>query len=114
MSLKVQKYDVSIYQGEDADILSFKWLQPDRTPIDLTGCQVRMQIRAVTGDLLLDRSLNDGVRITDSVIYISVRANEIATIAVRQGVYDVFITDSLGMAHKVLFGEVRIIQAVTR
>lgn len=111
---KVPRYDLDIYQGEDATILAFRWLQPDKQPVDLTGCSVRMQIRTLTGDLLIDRDMDHGIEIADGVITIKVSATELHDITAKQAFYDVFVTDSMGQIHKVLFGEARIISAITR
>ena len=91
-----------------------KWLNPDKTEIDLSGMTCHMQIRSmVNGVLLLNRTMESGITITDNLIHVTATPEDTSSISYPTGVYDLFITDSNGSTTKLIYGDVFIVENVT-
>jgi hypothetical protein len=100
------KLDLKIQRGSTYRRL-FHILQPDKTPLDLTGCAIRSKIRKSRHDSTI--SLNFHAEITDPLtgeFTVSLSAAETETVGFATGVYDVEIVFSNGDVQQVLFGGV--------
>lgn len=74
--------------------------QSDGTPVDLTGCTARMQIRTLDGRLLLDLSTPPGSGLVidgpAGVIHRRITAGQTALLPIDGGLYDLEITPLSG------------------
>lgn len=112
----VPQNNITVIQGEDSTLLELQWLDSDSVAIDLTGSTAFMQIRtSEKGALLLDRSIGNGITITNNTFIVSLSALESQSIinTSGSGVYDFFVVDSLGKRKKLISGTVTLESSVT-
>lgn len=112
-----------IYQGATfSKTLTWK-TAPDedspKTPVDLTGCTARMQVRAKIGAtevLLTLTTENGGITLggTAGTIDLLIEAEDTAAITWTSGVYDLEIIFTNGDVRRLLYGEVVVSREVTR
>ena len=108
------EYTLRIYEG--AEFGKRMQLQADAGgSIDLTGATVSMQIRqtpsAVTSKDWSSYITLDGA---NGVFTIDVPSSQTTDFEYQKGVYDIEIVTSGGKTHKLLYGEVRIVDEVTQ
>lgn len=89
------------------------------TPVNLTGCVPRMQIRPSIGSsvVILDLKVNNFISITDpqeGKITIEIPPNETQILDFNYGVYDIEILFENGDVIRFLEGKVRLSPEVTR
>lgn len=90
MAIKKQ----SIKRG-DTFVCQFAHLQPDNTPLDLSNCTARLQVRDKSDNLLIDADLTSGLSIPnpiDGIVYCRIEADVMRTIPVGTHFYDLEIT----------------------
>lgn len=115
--------DRSIMQGATF-LWSFTWkTAPDedsaKTPVDLTGCTARMQVRAKIGasEVLLSLTTeNGGIALggTAGTIDLLIDDETTAAITWTSGVYDLEIVHPGGQVRRLMYGSVVVSQEVTR
>lgn len=114
--------DLTIYQGQTLN-KKFKWRTgktvADSTPVDLTGCTARMQVRerlASDTALLELTTENGGIALggADGTITMQMSAADTTAIEWRRGVYDLEIEFPDGTVIRRLQGRVTVSQEVTR
>ena len=111
-------FDFTIYQGSDFDC-TIQWLS-NNTPVDLTGCALRMQIResAKSPIVILSLTTENGllsiVPGDQGFIKITVSAELSRTLDFKTAVYDLEINFSGGKITRFLQGTVTLSQEVTR
>lgn len=114
--------ELGIYQGASY-IQPIEWLLDDadgnRTPVDLTGCSVRMQIRRRVNspDVELDLGADGHIRITNAVagqLLIDIPPDVTAGLGFRTAVHDIEIEFSGGEVLRFARGPVVIDREVTR
>ena len=117
------KVPLKIYQGATF-FESWAWsTAPDEssayTPVDLTGCTVRMQIRAkieATTPLLTLTTENGGISLggTAGTIELLIDADDTAALTWTSGVYDLEIVFPGGQVTRLTYGSVTVSPEVTR
>lgn len=112
------KLKFTIYQGATFR-RPLRWLNPDKTPIDLTGCAARMQVREDIDApaVLLELSTDNG-RIalggTAGTVELLVDAVTTAAIAWESGVWDLEIAHPGGDVTRLAEGPISVRREVTR
>ena len=112
------KLKFTIYQGATFR-RPLRWLNPDKTPIDLTGCAARMQVREDIDapTVLLELSTDNG-RIalggTAGTVELLVDAVTTAAIAWESGVWDLEIAHPGGDVTRLAEGSISVRREVTR
>lgn len=115
------KVNINILQGETfTRVDTWKAGAPNYTPVDLTGCTARMQIRTAveSAEVVLELSTDNG-RITlggaAGTITMRLTAAETAALPPRlQAVYDLEIVHSNGDVRRLMAGKVSVSPEVTR
>lgn len=117
------KVPLKIYQGATF-FESWAWsTAPDEssayTPVDLTGCTARMQIRAkieATTPLLTLTTENGGISLggTAGTIELLIDADDTAALTWTSGVYDLEIVFPGGQVTRLTYGSVTVSPEVTR
>ena len=115
---KAIERDICIEQGATFDE-TFTWLNPDKSPVDLTGASGRMQIRQTIEDdpPLLELTDGNGRSIlggTAGTIQLLVSATDTAAITWVGGVYDLEIELASGYVRRLFKGQVTVDNEVTR
>lgn len=114
--------DLPIYQGASFR-LPISWQLEDeegqRTPVDLTGCAVRMQIRRriSSPDVELDLGAQGYIQITDplqGLLLIDLPPEATAALSFRTGVHDIEIEFSGGEVLRFACGAIAVDREVTR
>lgn len=114
--------DLPIYQGSSFR-LPISWQLEDedgaRTPVDLTGCAVRMQIRRriSSPDVELDLGAQGYIQITDPLqgqMLIDLPPEATAALSFRSAVHDIEIEFSGGEVLRFACGTVVVDREVTR
>ena len=95
------------------------WLNPDRSPIDLTGCTARMQVRADVGSpvVLLALTTEDGgITLGGSTGSVALYASDVTTAALNweEGVFDIEIAHANGDVTRLAQGGISVSPEVTR
>ena len=95
------------------------WKDSAGTPIDVTGCTGRMQIRpSVESPTVLAElsSTNDGVAFggANGIVALHIPAAQTAAFAWRSGVYDLEVAFPDGTVRRLLYGSVVVSPEVTR
>lgn len=113
------KLDLCIYKGSTFR-KGFQWkIQSTDLAMDLTGCVIKMQIRAYIGapDVLLDCStLNSKIVLSDAINgkwYLDIDAADTALLPNNILVYDMDITFPSTDVYTVSRGNVKVIEQVT-
>ena len=113
-------FPIEIIQGETF-ILPVTYIDDQGSVIDLTNYSAKMQIRTTpesTGTPIIELSTVNGlIVITGSTGHIqcTIPAATTAGLAGNTfGVYDLFITSLAGVSERILFGDVKITDRVTR
>lgn len=117
------KVPLKIYQGATF-FESWAWsTAPDEssayTPVDLTGCTARMQVRAkidATTPLLTLTTENGGISLggTAGTIELLIDADDTAALTWTSGVYDLEIVYPGGQVTRLAYGSVTVSPEVTR
>jgi hypothetical protein len=119
--MEAGRYNLKIKEGADWSITM--WLEDDQENIkDLTDYTALMHIRGFTeGSLVkeLGTTPKTGITITAAQGRIDIQLTNAETkaLAIRQGVYDLFVTDTIADPDKIsciLEGDVEVRPAVTR
>ena len=116
---KPAKLKLTIYQGATFR-KRLAWLNPDRTPIDLTGCTARMQVREDYESplpLLELTTENGGITIdpvNTGVLHLYISDVGTAACLWGGGVYDVEIVHPGGDVTRLVQGSVSVSPEVTR
>lgn len=114
--------DLAIYQGASFR-MPISWQLEDedgaRTPVDLTGCAVRMQIRRRTSspDIELDLGAQGYIRIADPLegqMLIDLPPEATASLSFRTAVHDIEVEFSGGEVLRFASGAVAVDREVTR
>lgn len=114
--------DLAIYQGASFRMpISWQLESEDgeRTPVDLSGCAVRMQIRRRTSspDIELDLGAQGYIRITDPQegrLLIDLPPEATAQLSFRTAVHDIEVEFSGGEVLRFAHGTVAVDREVTR
>ena len=112
------KLNLTVYKGSTYKY-KIELLQANKTPIDLTGCSVAMQVRARPGlsELFLDLGEAGYITITDPVkgeITLEIPSDDSANFDFVSGFYDVKVTFADGDDFRVLEGAFAALDQVTR
>ncbi|SOE35305.1 hypothetical protein [Delftia acidovorans] len=112
-TLKLQIYQGATFRRR------LRWLNPDKTPIDLTGCTARMQVREEvesTAVLLELTTENDRLVLggTAGTVDLLVDASTTATITWSSGVHDLEIVHPGGEVTRLAEGSCCVSPEVTR
>lgn len=117
------KVPLKIYQGATF-FESWAWsTAPDEnspyTPVDLTGCTARMQIRSkieATTPLLTLTTENGGISLggTAGTIELLIDADDTAALTWTSGVYDLEVVFPGGQVTRLTYGSVTVSPEVTR
>lgn len=117
------KVPLKIYQGATFT-KSLTWkTAPDEnaatTPVNLTGCTARMQIRAKlesTAPLLSLTTENGGISLggTAGTVELLIDADDTTAITWKAGVYDLEIVFAGGEVRRLMYGSVTVSPEVTR
>lgn len=114
------KVDLEINQGSNFSKLVTWKTGEALTPVDLTGCQARMQVRQKVESpaVLLDFSTTAGNIVLGGALgtvkYAIMSATQTAAIAWTKGVYDLEIVFADGTVQRKISGNVTISLEVTR
>jgi hypothetical protein len=139
MASYVITYDIDVYRGDDWGPLAFRvsdqavdgdgeplWDDPEETvptvgdPLDLTGCEVKAQIRKDTvlaSPVLAEMVttvLDQGDPETQGMATVELAATDSETLPVAKLRYDVQVTNAAGKIHTYLSGKVTVSGDVTR
>lgn len=111
-------YDFEIEQGTTFE-KTFRWKDVNEDPVNLTGAEIRMQIRRSVNsdDVLLELSTTNGRIISGGATGdITLRLVESVSAAIewRRGVYDLEVEASDGTVTRLLQGAITISREVTR
>lgn len=118
--MAASRYDLTVDQGAVLDT-QFRYLNPDGSPVDLTGYSARCQIRSAAGPsgkllLTLDSESTPPTITIDGpngLITLNASADMTAGILSKSGTWDLFIWDTPDNARMLLFGNVIIRQRTT-
>lgn len=115
---KPAKLKFTIYQGATFR-KRLTWLNPDKTPIDLTGCLARMQVRAAveSPDVLLSLTTeNGGIALGDAIgtVDLFIADEDSSLIDWDGGVFDIEIAHPNGDVTRLAQGSIAISPEVTR
>ncbi|EPD40148.1 hypothetical protein HMPREF9702_04004 [Delftia acidovorans CCUG 15835] len=115
---KPAKLNFTIYQGATFR-RRLRWLNPGKTPIDLTGCTARMQVREeIESTAALLELTTDNGRIalggTAGTVDLLVDASTTAAIAWTGGVFDLEIVHPSGEVTRLAQGSCCVSPEVTR
>jgi hypothetical protein len=114
-----KKLDITIEKGATFS-LRLTRRNPDSTPLDLTGCTARMQIRqsVAAPEVLLELTTVNGKIVIDGpagTIDLEISATETAAlVATKPGRYDLEVVDALGKVKRLVEGSVGFSAEVTR
>ena len=114
-------FDLEIHQGGTYN-LPLIWQDSSKTPIDISGRQARMHVRATHSDdaILLELTTENGRIVlggVDGTITLALTASETAVLTLTFGVYDLelYYDDSgTEVVDKIIWGNVTVIPEVTR
>lgn len=111
---KVPRLDLEIIKGADNKLFALKWANPDGTEIVLAGMTAHMQVKtSANGTVLLDLQIGSGITIESNAFVARVSDEASAAITGAAGVYDFFVTDTLGERTKLVYGNVIITENIT-
>lgn len=109
-------YNTTIDQGADWYI-NFTYENPAGTPVNITGCSARLQMRTspLAKTAVLTLTENDGITVTGASGLLACHATNAQTTAITNGkyVYDLEITIS-GIVTRLVQGTIEVIAQVTR
>lgn len=113
------KRNLIIEQGATFRPPSWTWKAgTPKTPVDLTGCQARMQVRAkMDTDVLLELTTENSRIVLGGVagtIQLEVSAADTNAITWKGGIYDLEIVFADGRVRRLLYGSVSVSPGVTR
>lgn len=103
-----------IKQG-DTFHLEILWNDSEGTPVDMTGCSARMQLRRTPGGpLLLDMSTDNGrIALAAGSFTFDVDAQAMQRLSAPDGVFDLQVEYPDGRIATILGGKFELIQDVT-
>lgn len=117
--MKPARIDLHIYKGSTF-MKSFQWKTGDvPTPVDLTGCSIKMQIRENPGTTVLAEfsTANNKIEITDAVngkFRLFISNTESTDYLFKSGKYDIEVTFPVtNHVYRVLQGYVAIDSEIT-
>jgi len=113
--------NITIQQGATFS-LPLTWVDPDGDPIDLTGYDLRMQVRRNVADLepgdpLVDLTIGEGITVTSAVggaFTLRIAPTTTAILPIGPWVYDVEAESSGGDVTRLLEGRATVSGEVTR
>ena len=119
MAIQPFKQNIVIVQGATLDLLVTWKTGANETPVDLTGCTARMQIREKTNSptVLVNLTTENGGIVLGGVLGTVRRvmsAEDTASLTFKSGVYDLEIEFSEGTVRRLLSGSVSVSPEVTR
>ena len=111
-------YDFTIEQGATF-VRSFVWKASEGTPVNLTACTARMQVRQSysADDILLNATTENGrlqISGPDGKVTLFLPADVTAAIAWRRGRYDLEIVAPDGTVTRLLEGQITVSKEITR
>ena len=108
------KSALEIKQG-DTFHLEIQWTDSEGTPVDMSGCSARMQLRRTPSEgVLLDMSTENGrITLGFGSIVLDVDAVTMRELSTPEGSFDLQITYSDGRVTTILGGAFRLIPDVT-
>ena len=112
------KYDFTIEQGATTT-KPFVWKSGDGVPVDISGYDVRMQVRrsVSSSDVLLAADTGNGrfqVDGPNGKFTLVLSAADTSAITWTTGVYDIELEDGDGVVTRLLMGTVTVSKGVTR
>ena len=112
------KYKLAIEQGATFYV-TFTRKNSDGTPVDLTGCTARMQVRTAINspDVLLELTTENGRIVLGGAagtVVLTVDAATTESIDWLYGVYDLEVVTASGFVRRLLYGAVSVSPGVTR
>ena len=99
------RYNITVYQGTTFT-LSPIW-KIDNLPVNLTGYTAKMQVRDISGNLIVELSTSNGkIVITPALgqVAMTLTATQTAALAVGNYNYDLNLTDTASNVYKILEG----------
>jgi hypothetical protein len=99
------RYNITVYQGTTFT-LSPIW-KIDNLPVNLTGYTAKMQVRDISGNLIVELSTSNGkIVITPALgqIAMTLTATQTAALTVGNYNYDLNLTDTASNVYKILEG----------
>ena len=99
------RYNITVYQGTTFT-LSPVW-KVDNLPVNLTGYTAKMQVRDISGNLIVELSTSNGkIVITPALgqVAMTLTATQTAALAVGNYNYDLNLTDTASNVYKILEG----------
>ena len=119
-----EEFDLRVRQGQTYEVL-FEMVNPDGTPLDLTGCAVRGQVRrtpqdpAVVAELVgvttpEDALLGCFMLVLTAAQTAAISAGDTLYDAESQYVYDLELVDALDRVLPLMWGKFRVHREVTR
>lgn len=108
-------HPLDIYQGSTLDPMQVKYLNPDRTPVDITGYTARMQVRdPYDSSLMLDLSSGDGLTVDgpNGTVLVEITAAQTKTLT-KKGVYSLEIVNGATVI-ELLRGPVNVYPEITQ
>ena len=117
--MKPSKLDLDIYKGSTYR-RGFQWLTSDKTPMDLTSCEIKTQIRAYVDspDVLYEASTqNSKITLTEPLegkFELEISSDDSKNWVFSKAVYDLDITFPSGDVFTVVEGLVNTKGQVTR
>ena len=118
----MSEWNLAIDQGATWR-LEVTYLDPDDTPIDLTGFDVRMQVRRAyadndgTAEPFVDLTIGDGVTVTDAAggeFLLTIPKALTTTLPPGNWLYDLEIESSGGEVTRLMYGRALVRAEVTR
>lgn len=96
-----------------------RWLNPDKTPVNLTGCHAKLQARKTASDAVALITLSDtqgGITLGGALGTILLQLTSVQTskFSWTDGVYDLVITLTNGEVVRLCEGAITVSQGVTR
>jgi len=115
VTLPLEK-NLMIYKGDDFQSPTFRILDDQGVPVDLSGWTIQSQIKAKKlpdADLIADFTVTISTPTTEGGFLLSLTDTQTAGITQAKGYYDVLITDSAGKDTRYVVGEIIFTPTVT-
>ena len=118
----MSEWNIAINQGATWQI-EVEYLDPDGDPVDLTGYEIRMQVRSTYADQdgsntpLVDLSIGSGVTVTSAVggtFRLTIDRDDSVALPPGNWVYDMEIESAGGQVTRLFYGRALVRPEVTR
>jgi hypothetical protein len=109
----IKRQDIVIKQGDTFELSIQVVDKISGEPIDMSGWTGVMHVRDDDGNLLIDLDLPTELVVTGSIVTINIESAETAMFTWTDGIYDLFMIDTLSKPHCVVEGRVRVDHNVT-